>query len=466
MRRRLLVTYLTLTAVLLLVLEVPLCFNLAMNEFHHAVFERTDEAEVLAARISADPAALSWRQPVSAYETAHPEAAVWLFDASGHRLYTGHKELHPAGAWQGNVDRALAGERTAPLDYPFSTTGEPLLVVVPLARGSERLGAVAVVAPMSSLRDRMAAQAALLLGIAVAGLAASALAAIPLARWSVLPVLRLHAAVRQITKGRYGVRAATDDGPAEVRELAQGVNEMTQRLVALLEAQRGFVANVSHQMRNPLAALSLRVQALEAVVPADGRHALTLALEETARLGRILDELLQLAQGTESASGTIAVSVREVVEQRARAWSQAAEEKDVTLAVTGDRVVGRALPGALDQVLDVLLDNALGFSPAEGRIVIRTSSDGEWVRIAVEDEGPGLPARDRENAPHRFWRGAQPDDREGSGLGLAIATALLEAGGGRLTLADAVPHGLIACADLPAERALPQGPPAASRFTV
>lgn len=456
MRRRLLITYLVFTAVLLLGTEIPLGFNLAMNNYHHLVIRQVSDASALASAAEADNssgglrASAAWRTRAVSYGRER-NATVLLFDVRGRQVYSSQPgaRVDQGREWKAVLDKALAGESSVPLDYRFNISARPLFVAEPVLQHGVAVGAVATITPTGSLRSQVATDALLLLVVGLAGLVASALVGIPLVRWSLGPAHQLQAAVRKISRGEYSVRAPSDRGPVELRELADAVNGMTDRLVSVLEAHRGFVADASHQMRNPLTALRVRVEALEAVVPASGRESLQVAISEADRLSRILDELLTLVDASAGHSGTTTVEVRSVMEARAQAWSDQAASADVTIAVHGRRAAANCLPGALDQVLDVLLDNAISFSPPGGRITLRTRSDDTWVYVEVQDEGPGMPDTVKDRATDRFWQGRQPVGRKGSGLGLAIATALLTAGDARLELEDAQPHGLVARAVLP-----------------
>ncbi|MFJ5304431.1 sensor histidine kinase [Streptomyces sp. NPDC088350] len=453
MRRRLLITYLTLTALLLLATEIPLGISLAMNTYHHLVIRQVSDTFVLASAAAADAdnpePEQAWADRADAYGHDH-DTVVLLFDTHGKQIRsTRPGTLVNEDEWEDVLEKALAGRSTVPLDYSFNIRARPLFVAEPILQHGKPAGAVATIAPTSSLRSEVTEDFLLLLGAGLLGLLASALVAIPLVRWSLGPARKLHETVRKIAQGQYSVRAPAHRGPVELRDLAEAVNAMTDRLVSVLEAQRSFVADASHQMRNPLTALRVRVEALEAVVTQEGRKDLVVAITEADRLSRILDELLALANASAAGSGTITVEVRSVVESRAQAWSDRAEEADVTIAVQGRPVAAVCLPGALDQVLDVLLDNAISFSRPGGRVTIRTRSDDTWVYVEVEDEGPGMTGGDMDRAADRFWRGRQPVGRSGSGLGLAIAKALLTAGEARLELEEAAPHGLIARAVLP-----------------
>ncbi|GGW71999.1 two-component sensor histidine kinase [Streptomyces lucensis JCM 4490] len=458
MCRRLLITYLLFTAVLLLGTELPLAFALARSDHQQLVIRRMTESSALASAAQAESVTVgpgpsrAWRDEADAYSRRHG-ATVLLFDARGRQVYGSRPGTRLDGGPECRevLDDALAGRSGVPPGRPLLTGARPVCVAEPVLRQGEPAGAVVTATPPRSLAAQVADEAPLFLAVALAAPLVSALVAVPLLRWSLSPTRQLQAAVRRIRSGEHHVRAEDgQDGPdAGIAELATEGRPVTARLVSVLEAQRSFVADVSHQMRNPLTALRLRVEALEPLVPAAGRESLTVAVAEADRLSRILDELLTLANASADDSGATTVEVRSVAEARAQAWSDRAARADITIAVHGRRAAATCLPGVLDQVLDVLLDNAIGFSPPAGRITVRTRCDDTSVYVEVEDEGPGLPDADKRRAADRFWRGRQPDRRKGSGLGLAIATALLAAADARLELRDAHPHGLIARAVLP-----------------
>jgi signal transduction histidine kinase len=451
-----LIAYLAFAAVLLLGTEIPLGFQLAMDDYHHLVIRQVVESSALASAAQPDSsgsglrASAAWRTRADSYGQER-RATVLLFDARGHQVYSTRPgtRVDQEAEWKVVLEGALAGKSSVPLDHQFNVSARPLFVAEPILQHGEAVGAVATITPTRSLLAQLVDDAVPLLAVGLTGLLVSALIGIPLVRWCLSPARQLQAAVRQICRGEYSVRAPADRERVGLNELANESQAMTDRLVSVLEAQRSFVADVSHQMRNPLTALRLRVEALGPLVPPEGQGDLAVAAAEADRLSRVLDELLMLANASDSDSGTTTVEVRSVVETRAQAWSDRAAQDDITIAVHGRRAAATCLPGALDQVLDVLLDNAIGFSPPAGRVTVRIRSDDTRVYVEVEDEGPGMPDADKDRATDRFWRGRQPARRKGSGLGLAIATALLAAGDARLELEDAQPHGLIARVMLP-----------------
>jgi signal transduction histidine kinase len=123
------------------------------------------------------------------------------------------------------------------------------------------------------------------------------------------------------------------------------------------------------------------------------------------------------------------------VDDRVDAWRPLAEHTGLRLERTGVRGLTAVAPeGALETVLDAVLDNAVKFSPPDATITVHTAADGDRVEVAVRDRGPGLEPDELSRATDRFWRSPAQSNVEGSGLGLAIAARTLELGGGRLGL--------------------------------
>jgi signal transduction histidine kinase len=233
-----------------------------------------------------------------------------------------------------------------------------------------------------------------------------------------------------------------------VRRLAAAFNDMAARLDRLLEAQRAFVADASHQLRTPLTALRLRLENLEAITPPAAAGDLRAAAAETGRLARLVDGLLVLARAEAVPGRREVVDLAAMVADRQAAWAPLAAEQDVELTAhpTSATPVWAA-PGALEQVLDNLLANALGAAPVGSRIQLATRQVGGWVEVHVIDQGRGMPAEQRQRAFDRFWRGPA-SERDGSGLGLAIVRQLLEASGGGAELRPNPGGGLDAVARL------------------
>lgn len=289
------------------------------------------------------------------------------------------------------------------------------------------------------------------------------LLALCLSGWVLRPIRRLNDAARR-WHGEAGTAchrgAPLVDSPAETTELSGALEALASRLEATCRAQRTLVADLSHQLRNPLTALRVRVECLEPVVAEPELPRLQAAVSEAERLGQVLDQMLSLSLAAERQVPNSAVSTRQVVQARTRAWSAVAASRAVSLEVRGDDVPAAAVTGVLDQVLDVLLDNALRLSPPGGTVRVTVARDGDTVLVDVADEGPGLSDADKQRACDRHWHRDAPG-YSGTGLGLAIASSLLAAADGGLTLHDAMPRGLRVRVRLPAWRGdgVPAGSP-------
>jgi signal transduction histidine kinase len=232
---------------------------------------------------------------------------------------------------------------------------------------------------------------------------------------------------------------------------------MAGRLEALVHGNRAVIADVSHQLRTPLAALRLRLDLLAADTDPDPEttgHELAGALEELARLSRLVDGLLAVARAENVVPVPAAVDVAEVARERVVAWHPVADDRGIVLeAVEGGRGGGGARSpvlawmgeGHLEQVLDNLVANALDALSAGGHVTVTTTATTAGARITVADDGPGMSAEDRERAFLRFTT----SNPNGTGLGLAIVHRLVTSNGGTAKLAETPGGGLTATLEFP-----------------
>ena len=209
--------------------------------------------------------------------------------------------------------------------------------------------------------------------------------------------------------------------------------------------QRRFIADASHQLRSPLAALRLRLEAIDPADPEGSERHIEAAVEEVGRLSRLVDGLLEIARVEGTRPQRSAVDVGAVLRDRVEMWEALAEERDVHLevAASSDDLAAVAVPGHLEQILDNLLANALEVAPARSAIELqasRRSVDGrQLLAVDLDDAGPGMTEQQRHVAFTRFWQDdTQPTGT--TGLGLAISRQLARASGGDLTL-DVSPCG-------------------------
>ncbi len=258
-----------------------------------------------------------------------------------------------------------------------------------------------------------------------------------LAGRALAPVSAMAAKSREITAEALSERLPVANANDELGQMAAVFNETLARLEASFERLRNFTANVSHELRTPLTAIrSVGEVALQRTYdPTTLRDVIGSMLEEVTRLTRLVDCMLVLARA-ESARNRPAISDVDLATETGAAFDLVrvlADEKlqDVSVEAS-EPVTVRGDAAMLRQALLNLMDNAIRYTPQHGRIRVKVgrNSEGEGV-VEVEDDGPGIPAEERDRVFDRFYR-ASAGTAPGAGLGLAIARSAVEASGGRL----------------------------------
>ncbi|GAA2750980.1 MULTISPECIES: HAMP domain-containing sensor histidine kinase [Kitasatospora] len=268
------------------------------------------------------------------------------------------------------------------------------------------------------------------------------------------PLRDMTAAARAMARGDYSARVDASSRD-EIGELATTFNLMAADLEAADRHRRELIANVSHELRTPIAALrGVLENVVDGVVRPDPQT-LGAALEQTERLGRLVTHLLDLSKLDD---GVVPLDARPfevrpfldgvlrgVTVDGATAGGAYARRGDVRLAleVEPDGLGAVADPERLHQVVANLVDNACKHSPIGGTVTVR-ALPGEQpgaLRLEVEDEGPGIPAADRERVFERFGRSGSatalgPGSDGGTGLGLAIARWAVDLHGGEIRVAE------------------------------
>lgn len=454
MRRRLVISYLVLVAVALTAFSVPVGISLAGllhdDQREVGLREARTVAVLLATAEEAD--STTARGALLALETLRSN----LEDQTGGRVELITAAGDPAlGREVQNPDdddfaAALAGqERVQRL--PVSVLGQPgLQVTVPAVAPGDRIdGAVRLTYPEAPVQERLANVWTFRLVTGAAVLLLAGILAATFAKSLTRPLRLLDAMAARISAGDFTAR--TDPslaGPPETRRLAETLNDGARRIGTLVEAQRSFTADASHQLRTPLTALRLNLDNLrDRVERRDEKAAVDKALAEAGRLARLVNSLLALARAQSAIRRPEAIDVGIVVARRLDAWSAAAEESNVELlssprAVTGgdhQPVLAWITPGHLEQVLDNLLANALQSSTPGTTLTVTVRASGGQVILDVADQGPGLTAEELERVFDRFWSKTPG----GSGLGLPIVRQLVEHDTGNvqlLTKPGAVPQ--------------------------
>lgn len=344
------------------------------------------------------------------------------------------------------VDGALRGVIDAERVVVETTSGRRIDLAVgaaPIVVAQDVVGAAVATLRPDEVDDQLRTNLLIIGMMSLLLLGAATWVGRSFARTIVRPLGELDRVAGHLAAGDLAARAPTDAGPAELRRLAVTLNRSADRLRRLLDTQRRFVADASHQLRTPLAGLRLRLEtaALSTGDP-DGR--LEAATAEVDRLVGLVNDLLVLARSGEGRREPVVTPLAAVVEDRVAAWTLVGQERDVELRHDPlPNVSVWALPGALEQVLDNLLSNALRAAPSGSVVEVDVTADGEGVRCRVLDRGAGLSEEDRDRAFERFWRG--PDvGAGGSGLGLPIVAELVGAAGGRASLSAREGGGTVA----------------------
>ncbi|WP_029115906.1 HAMP domain-containing sensor histidine kinase [Mycobacterium sp. URHB0044] len=335
---------------------------------------------------------------------------------------------------------------------------DPVLTAVGVRRDGELVGAV-VVAVDTTTAARDVARAWMWVALGCLGLLALAvLAARAITRWVLRPLDGLERAVAEMTEGVAGPPVDVT-GPPEVRHFTAAFNTMARAVRASLDRQRRLVADASHQLRNPLAAVRLRADSLDHYVAEDGRSTYGSMTAELDRLEHLLQQLLRLARA-EEVSGSRKVGLHaavaestdldDLIGERIAFWQPVAEGQNQRLRHhAGPRGLAvRVARHDVEQLLDVALDNALRYAGADTTVSVSTVVNDQMVELIVSDDGRGLPSADLQRAAMRFWRGQQ-DGGAGTGLGLAIAGEIASGYGGAISVEASPEGGLLVRCSLP-----------------
>ncbi|MER7769815.1 HAMP domain-containing sensor histidine kinase [Kitasatospora sp. NPDC096140] len=463
MRTRLLGILIALMLCVLAALGLPLAAAVAAAEQTRVVVDRLDDAARFAQDLPTSGAADSARKgdpepapgDLSRQHSIDAEVRRY-FDLYGVRLGIFQRDGLPIAAapadwrvptagWGAQAfQEALDGRRShnPPQVWPW-TPDRTITVAAPVVRDGDVVAVVLSESPTGALRTRVLHKWLVLVAGEAAAMIVAVLLAVRLTEWVLRPVRTLDRATHDIATGRMAARVAPGGGPPELQRLARSFNEMADHVVLAMDQQKAFVADASHQLRNPLSALLLRVEVLGLELPEGHEEELSGVREEGTRLARVLDDLLGLATAEHARPEPERTDLAELTLARVDAWRPVAEQRGIALRWDGPALaVGMADPIGFGSALDAVVDNALKFGPAGSEVRLRVSVRRDEVAVTVTDAGPGLTEDELARAGDRFWRSPRHQNVDGSGLGLSIARTLLAAGGGSLGFAPVKPTGL------------------------
>lgn len=443
MARRIVLTALALISALLLTTVIPLGVLTTGRERESFREDTMLSARALAA-VAEESLSEHHESPALAMALARARQNgryVQIYNSAG-RLVAGTGSSAPL------VDPALVTGALHSGDATLSQSHDRLRAVVSLRSvlGGGQAGVVVLSRSTAELDERLRVLWTWLGALAAAGLLAGAIVAVAFARWVGRPLSELDLAAQRLGGGALDTRSEAGHGPPEVRRLAANFNTMAGRLEALVHGHRATMADVSHQLRTPLAALRLRLDLLSQDADEATVTELADAQDEIARLSRLVDGLLAVARAENVVVEPVQIAVDAVTRDRAAAWRPVAEEREITLTTDCPGPARASMgEGHLEQILDNLLANALEALPAGGRVHVSVASAAPGATVTIADDGPGMGEEQRAAAFRRF-ASATPG---GAGLGLAIVHRLVTSNGGSAALSDTPGGGLTVTLTLP-----------------
>ena len=329
--------------------------------------------------------------------------------------------------------KALAGER---ISVPAARAGlaGTLRAIAVQAGPTSASRSIIVAVPVNDIEQSQQVLRNTLLAIYPPVVLIMALVAWRVIGWTLRPVETLRSGAARISGSDQDERLAVPESADEIRALALTLNDMLERLAAARGRQRAFVADSAHELRSPLA--SMRTQLEVAQHLGEGGELATDLLADVTRLAALVEDLLLLAR---AGSDVRPPSMRESLDVRSLLVATASRYADarVPVAVVGGPAVYASVNSEeLQRVLANLVDNAVRH--AGSRVALAVRAEGGRAVLTVVDDGPGIPAGERERVFERFTRLDDARDRDagGTGLGLAIVRELLRRSDGSISLQD------------------------------
>jgi two-component system OmpR family sensor kinase len=296
----------------------------------------------------------------------------------------------------------------------------------------------------TAIRDEIARDSALHTILPFAVLAPCLMLVIAIVVWQSLRPMTDLARQLDIRRSDDLSRLSLEGTPRELHPFIASINRLLERISALMDQQRRFVADAAHELRTPITAISLQAENLSQIdLPPDSRDRLSALKNGARRTAHLLEQLLALARHDVERTPEATVTpldrcAKEVVAD----FMAAAAEHGVDL---GFEIIEpspvRGEPVALSSVIHNLIDNALRHTPQGGRIDIGIYHEGARVILQIEDSGPGIPASDMARVFEPFVRGSRPSG-EGTGLGLSIVKRTVERLAGTVSLENVPNAGL------------------------
>ncbi len=456
-------TVLALGLGLLLIIAGHQMSRMTMEAFTH---EQQVTALVLANAFPASLETPAAQQLLSAWVSRRdqlrddfsPDTNISMFNVGGSRIASSALVV-PAGALA-ELRGALAGQIVSDI------VAGRLYTAVPVTHdGRNVLGAIQIDSSLDAVNDRLFSRWIGLIGATIAALLLAFVIALWLAAQLTRPLAELRSVAQQMSEGQLDARVEMDDTVNELASLGAMFNHMAGRIESMMQEQRDFVANASHELRSPLAAMKLRAEALacEMVKGDRARQYATEINDEVSQLAELVNDLLQLSRAENGAftppeqpvavmdelRGCIrTVQPRLTLRHQLLATQLAEDMPDLYIH-----------PQDLGLMVGNLLDNAIKYSAEGATISLSATWNDQKLLIAIRDRGEGIPVEDLPRVSERFFRVDRAHTRNipGVGLGLALVAAVVGQYSGVLSIeSSGIPgEGTLAYLELPVRAAEP-----------
>ncbi len=337
--------------------------------------------------------------------------------------------------------RVLAGEE---IDLHVNVDGNDYFTVgVPFVQASMVLGAVFMQTPAQVIEAGAAGLLLPVIGVAAAVSLFAGLVLFLILRQVLRPLNRLTDAARAMAEGDFAVRVPQEKSTREVEELSAAFNSMADELSQVEDSRREFVANVSHELRSPITAISGYIEGMrDGVIPPDEQDKyLAIVSDESKRLSHLIGELLALSR-LERDDAAIECTDFDICDLLERVFLRRTGDlekhgMDIDCDFDPEPCFVHADMARIDQVLVNLIDNAIKFTPDGGLITLRVRAESGLCTVTVQDNGMGVFPEDRPRIFERFFTADRAHTSgKGTGLGLSICQRILEMHGQKIRLLD------------------------------
>ncbi len=427
-------TVVVLTASLVALLAVRVAMRLTIeNEVKDLLKEESVELELAIAELDPDLGRI--HEEFERKVLGHSQHD-WFAGLIGHDGKFSWKSENFPDAW--NVGQAAAGSAS---EFSFFRTHDWLLVEHRVMLSNGRDYQIVLGEPIEFIRNDVWQLTKVMLLIGGVLLLFAPFGGYFLARHATRPVRQIIATTRSLNPSQLDSRLEIRGTGDELDQISGEINAFVDQISKYINSQREFVANAAHELRSPITAIQTSVEVTldKPRSAAEYQDELETVSEQCQQLRHLVNQLLELAE-TETADQTRplqTLNFSNLLEKSLNVFSGVAEEKEIAVVTQIEpEVLVWCEPSKLRQVINNLLDNALKFCPARGKVSIRLEPQDDQIALTVQDSGPGVPPELLTQIFERFFQvdpARQRDSRRGNGLGLSICRAIVNQYGGEIT---------------------------------